>query len=138
MPKADWKRQMLTREDIGYGPARPYEALGGQGGEQLRERRGVGRSDEGRSEARAEAHLGPYQRRLQRRQRPDPWIKAELEEQFFLDTWIDADRITIDVKNGIVTLLGTMPARAEIDRILEDVRRVPGITQFRNRLEVET
>jgi hypothetical protein len=139
MPKPDWKHQMLTREDIGYGPARPYEATGELGGEALRERRRGNRATRSRSAARDdEPGLGPYQQRLRRRDRPDPWIQAELEEILFLDTWIDADRITIEVKNGVATLIGTLAERAEVDRALQDLRHVPGLKQLRNRLEVES
>lgn len=133
MPQSDWKHQMLMREDIGYGPARQYEPADGPGSATVRERRGAGR--EVGSPAR---DLGPYHQRLQRRQRPDSWIQAELEEVLFLDTWIDADKITVDVKNGVATLVGTMAGRWEIERALQDARRVPGLTQLRNRLEVET
>lgn len=131
--KPDWRQRILTREDIGYGPARQYESVGGQGSATIRERRGAGRVEVERV-----ASLGPYQKRLQRRKRPDHWIQAEIEENLFLDTWIDADKITVEVSDGVATLMGTMASRDEIDRALNDSRRVPGLARLRNRLEVES
>jgi hypothetical protein len=124
---------MLTREDIGYGPARQYESSGGPEGATPRERRAPGRPEKSPT-----PELGPYQQRLRRKQRPDPWIQADLEEALFLDTWIDADRITIEVKDGVATLIGTLSSRKEVSLALKDARRVAGTQQVRNRLEVET
>lgn len=133
-PKSTWRGLMLTREDIGYGPARPYEGGGGVARHATRERRGQGRVAQGPP---ITADSGPYQQRLQRRERPDHWIQADIEEALFFDTWIDANRITVEVRRGVATLIGTMPSRAEAERALDNARRVPGLRQLRNRLEVE-
>jgi osmotically-inducible protein OsmY len=124
---------MLTREDIGYGPARQYESAPGSEGKMPRERRGVKRSQD-----ELESDLGPYHQRLQRQRRPDPWILADLQEALFLDTWIDADRITVEVRDGEVTLFGTLASRREVGEALKDARKVPGVRKLNNRLEVET
>jgi hypothetical protein len=133
VPGTNWKRLMLTREDIGYGPARQYEAGEGANGGMPRERRGAGRPEE-----QAGADLGPYQYRLRRQQRPDSWIQADLEEILFFDTWIDADRITVEVEDGVATLIGTLASRKEVGEALKDARKVPGVLQLRNRLEAES
>lgn len=125
---------ILTREDIGYGPARQYEPGAGPDGGLQRERRGTRRAPE----PPATGELGPYHGRLRRKYRPDRWIQAEVEEELFLDTWVDADRITVDVRDGTVTLIGTLSNRKEVSNALRDARRVPGIRGVRNRLEVES
>lgn len=133
MVRSEWERMLLTREDIGYGPARQYEAGSAPEEEPRRERRERRRSEEIR-----ESGFGPYHHRLQRRQRPDSWIQADVEEALFLDTWIDAGRITVQVRDGIATLIGMLSDRDEIGKALNDVRKVPGVVSLRNRLEVET
>lgn len=124
---------ILTREDIGYGPARPYEySLPGM--EQPREqRRGEARH---RPDEPAPPGLGPYHQRLRRRSRPDHWIRADVEEALFLDTWVDADRITVEVDRGDVTLIGTLADREEIRSAVRTTKAVPGVERVRNLLEV--
>jgi len=132
--RSEVEKALLTREDIGYGPARQYE-LGPAGqGEIPRERRGRQRTREISIPAEG---LGPYRHRLRRRERPDRWIQAEIEEALFLDTWIDADRIMVTVEDGVATLLGTLPSRKEMGDALRRARRVPGVRRVRNHLEVE-
>lgn len=132
-PKSTWKGLMLTREDIGYGPARQYEGGEGYGDRATRERRSTARAA---TESMTMENAGPYRQRLQRRDRPDHWIQADIEEALFFDTWIDANRITVEVRSGVATLIGTMPSHTEAERALDVARRVPGLRQLRNRLEV--
>lgn len=139
MKDQQWEEAVLTREDVGYGPARPYEYSGPAMGPRPRERRGR-RGRRGRAPQPGVARprgLGPYFERLRRRRRPDPWILAEVEESLFLDTWIDADRITTDVSQGTVTLIGTLPNAWEIERAVAVARSVPGVLGVRNLLEIE-
>jgi|GEM_PF-2247308 len=133
-PHASWKEWMLTREDIGYGPAQQYEGGEHGDGSVTRERRRGARAR--RAPARDPA-VGPYWQRLQRRERPDRWIQAEIEETLFFDTWVDANRITVEVRKGVATLIGTLQSRHEVDLALDDARRVPGVRQLRNHLEIE-
>ena len=128
-----WRERMLTREDVGYGPARPYEY--GPGMRMPRERRASAGRDREEPEP-ATPGAGPYQARLRRRQRPDSWIQADVEEALFLDTWVDADRITVNVEGGVVTLIGTLPDREEVRRAIDDANRIPGVRRVRDRLEV--
>lgn len=126
---------MLTREDIGYGPARPYEFGFGPEMPPPREKR---RASRHRREEAAPPGAGPYHERLRRRFRPDPWIRAEVEETLFLDTWIDADRITVMVEGGVVSLIGMLQDGREVHRAVRDAASVPGVRDVQNRLEVET
>lgn len=129
-----WEEVVLTREDVGYGPARPYEYSGPAMEPPLRERRGR-RVRTPRSATARPRGLGPYFERLRRRRRPDAWILAEVEEMLFLDTWIDADRITVSVNQGVVTLIGTLPNTWEVERAVAVARSVPGVLGLRNLLE---
>lgn len=134
MQKRRWDEEILTREDIGYGPGRPYEEFGPRLS-LPRERRRPPRRE--RRPALPAAGQGPYAGRLLRRRRPDRWIQAEVEEAIFFDTWVDADRITIDVADGVVTLTGTLADEREAHEAVEDAYQVVGVRGVRNRLEVE-
>ncbi|HEX7119679.1 MAG TPA: BON domain-containing protein [Longimicrobiales bacterium] len=125
---------LVTREDIGYGPARPYEFGFGPGMREPREKR-TGRR---REPPPPQPGQGPYRGRLLRRRRPDHWIRADVEQALFQDTWIDADRILVEVDDGVVTLTGMLPDPAEIPRALRDAKGVPGVRDLKNRLEVES
>jgi len=126
---------ILSREDIGYGPGRPYEFDYGPAMPAPRERRagGAGR----RATEPPVGEQGPYRGRLRRRRRPDHWIRADVERALFYDTWVDSDRILVDVDRGVVTLTGTLAEPAEIRRAIRDASRVPGVESVRNHLETE-
>lgn len=79
---------------------------------------------------------GPYFERLQRRRRPDDEIRNEVEEALFYDTWVDADRITVEVKDGIVTLKGELPDYNEIRYATDDAWDVDGVRGVRSELTV--
>src|SRR5690606_39107302 len=111
--------------EFDYGPAMPAP----------RERRagGAGR----RATEPPVGEQGPYRGRLRRRRRPDHWIRADVERALFYDTWVDSDRILVDVDRGVVTLTGTLAEPAEIRRAIRDASRVPGVESVRNHLETE-
>lgn len=79
---------------------------------------------------------GPYYDRLRRRRRSDEEIRADVEDALFYDTWVDADRITVEVEEGIVTLRGTLPNFDEVRFATDDAWDVDGVRGVRIELEV--
>jgi osmotically-inducible protein OsmY len=69
-------------------------------------------------------------------QRSDDRIKEQLSDRLMDDDDIDATEISIDVKNGEVTLTGTVNSREE-KRAAEDIaEQSPGVREVQNHLRV--
>jgi hypothetical protein len=79
---------------------------------------------------------GPYFERLRRHRRSDEEIRADVEDALFYDTWVDADRIEIEVEEGIVTLRGTLPNFDEVRFATDDAWDVDGVRGVRSEFEV--
>jgi hypothetical protein len=80
--------------------------------------------------------LGPYFQRLLNRRRPDDELKEEVEEALFYDSWVDAEAITVDVEDGVVTLRGELPNYEEIRYAIDDAWDVDGVRGVRAELQV--
>lgn len=78
--------------------------------------------------------LGPYHERLRRRRRPDDEVAHDVEEALFFDTWVDAEAITVEVRDGVVTLRGALPAYDEIRYATDDAWDVEGVLGVRSEL----
>lgn len=81
--------------------------------------------------------LGPYHERLRQRRRPDSELREEVEEALFYDTWVDAEAITVEVKDGVVTLRGELPSFEEVRYATDDAWDVDGVVGVRSELTVE-
>jgi hypothetical protein len=126
--------------DRGFGPYRgaPDGQRGGYGGQWAREEEEflVDRSRQSAIYGPARYGLGPYHDRLRRRRRDDSELKQEIEEALFYDTWVDADAITIEVQDGIVTLRGELPSYEEVRYATDDAWDVDGVRGVRSELSV--
>jgi hypothetical protein len=80
--------------------------------------------------------LGPYHERLRKRRRPDDELKEEVEEALFYDTWVDAEAISVEVKDGVVTLKGELPSYEEIRYATDDAWDVDGVVGVRSELGI--
>lgn len=80
--------------------------------------------------------LGPYHERLRTRRRPDAELRAEVMDALFYDTWVDADAVTVSVKDGVVTLQGDLPDYEEIRYATDDAWDVEGVLGVRSELRV--
>jgi osmotically-inducible protein OsmY len=80
--------------------------------------------------------LGPYHERLKKRRRSDAELREEVEEALFYDTWVDADAIKVEVKDGVVTLRGELPNFEEIRYATDDAWDVDGVVGVRSELTV--
>jgi osmotically-inducible protein OsmY len=80
--------------------------------------------------------LGPYHERLRQRRRPDEELREEVEEALFYDTWVDAEAIKVEVKDGVVTLRGTLPSFEEIRYATDDAWDVDGVVGVRSELSL--
>ena len=80
--------------------------------------------------------LGPYHDRLQRPRRSDDEIQRDVEDTLFYDTWVDADRIQVSVREGVVTLSGELPDFQEIRYATDDAWDVEGVRGVRPELRV--
>lgn len=81
--------------------------------------------------------LGPYHERLRRRRRPDDELKHDVEEALFYDTWVNADAITVEVSDGVVTLTGELPNYDEVRFATDDAWDVDGVIGVRCLLTVD-
>jgi osmotically-inducible protein OsmY len=82
--------------------------------------------------------LGPYYRRLEQRRRPDDELKHDVEEALFYDTWVDAEAIGVEVRDGVVTLRGELPDHEEVRYATDDAWDVEGVRGVRCELRVNT
>ncbi len=80
--------------------------------------------------------LGPYHERLRRRRRSDDELRQEIEDALFYDTWVDADAITIEVTDGVVTLRGELPNYDEVRFATDDAWDIDGVVGVRTELRV--
>jgi BON domain len=80
---------------------------------------------------------GPYAQRLDAFRRDDGEIRTEVEEALFYDTWVDAQRIAVEVEDGVVTLRGTLPSYEEVRYATDDAWEVAGVRGVRSELVVE-
>lgn len=80
--------------------------------------------------------LGPYHERLRRRRRPDDELAHDVEEALFYDTWVDADAISVEVRDGVVTLRGVLPSYDEIRYATDDAWDVDGVVGVHSELEL--
>ena len=71
--------------------------------------------------------LGPYHQRLRSRRRPDEEVRKDVEDALFYDTWVDAEAITVEVKDGVVTLRGELPDYHEVRYATDDAWDVDGV-----------
>lgn len=132
-----------------WGPGEDFRPHGGWGGARIdRERRedpgalhgDLGGFADGGGQVYGPARygLGPYHERLRRRARPDDELRGEVEEALFLDTWVDADAITVDVRDGVVTLRGELPDYDEVRFATDDAWDVDGVRGVRSELTVRS
>jgi hypothetical protein len=80
---------------------------------------------------------GPYAQRLEAIRRDDGEVRTEVEEALFYDTWVDAQRIAVEVEDGVVTLRGTLPSQEEVRYATDDAWEVAGVRDVWSELFVE-
>ena len=67
----------------------------------------------------------------------DAKITTEIKTKYTDDSRLDAAKIDVDTKDGIVTLNGKVLGKQEETRAIEIARAVPGVTDVVSKLEVE-
>ncbi len=82
--------------------------------------------------------LGPYHQRLRARRRPDEDLREDVEDALFYDTWVDAEAITVEVDDAIVTLSGELPSYEEIRFATDDAWDVDGVRGVRTKLSIRS
>lgn len=78
--------------------------------------------------------LGPYHERLRSRKRSDEELLEDVREALFYDTWVDADSIKVEVRDGVVTLRGELADFNEIRFATDDAWDVEGVRGVRSEL----
>jgi CBS domain-containing protein len=68
--------------------------------------------------------------------RPDDLIEDEIREDLIRRVlFVDPETVTVDVRNGVVTLVGKIGTRTEVRLMEELTRRLDGVVDVDNRLE---
>jgi hypothetical protein len=137
----EWERQARADSDADFRPPR-----GRGGGEPAPRPRGEGApwnegmpwDDGGMLNGPARYGLGPYHRRLEKRRRPDDELKHDVEVALFYDTWVDAEAITVEVRDGVVSLRGELPDHDEVRYATDDAWDVDGVRGVRSELRVDS
>lgn len=80
--------------------------------------------------------LGPYHERLRKHRRDDAELAEEVKDALFYDTWVDAEAITVEVEDGVVTLRGDLPSYEEIRYATDDAWDVDGVVGVRSELKL--
>ena len=64
-------------------------------------------------------------------------LSDDVVEELDCDPAIDCERIAVGVRDGVVTLLGSVPSFWQKDRVEDAVRRVLGVRALANDLKVQ-
>jgi hyperosmotically inducible periplasmic protein len=66
----------------------------------------------------------------------DAMVTAAVKSKFLADTSVSGLRIDVDTADGVVTLTGTVPSKAEIDRAITVAKGTDGVKRVVNKLKV--
>lgn len=66
----------------------------------------------------------------------DGWITAQTKMALMTDSEIVSGDINVDTRRGVVTLFGTAPTRATLDRAIQLAKDVPGVRSVNPELQV--
>jgi hypothetical protein len=78
----------------------------------------------------------PHFRRAPTRSQADQRVRHDVNEALTVHERVDASEIDVDVKDGVVTLSGTVSSRAEHREAEESLYEVPGVVDVINQLRV--
>jgi hypothetical protein len=79
---------------------------------------------------------GPYGERLRALRRDDEDVRRDVQDALFYDTWVDAQRITVEVDNGRVMLRGELASDQEVRYACDDAWSVAGVREVVNEMSV--
>ncbi len=79
---------------------------------------------------------GPYGDRLRALRRDDADVRRDVQDALFYDTWVDAQRISVEVAEGRVTLRGELASDQEIRYACDDAWSVAGVHEVVNEMSV--
>ncbi len=68
----------------------------------------------------------------------DAWITTAAKSRLIANSEVSAMAVNVDTEGGIVTLFGTVPTQAAKTAAEAEVRKVSGVSEVRNRLEIES
>jgi hypothetical protein len=72
---------------------------------------------------------GPYGERLRALRREDGDVRSDVQDALFYDTWVDAERVSVVVSDGRVTLRGELANDQEIRYACDDAWSVAGVRE---------
>jgi len=75
----------------------------------------------------------PYQSRMVR---SDDEIRSDVRNRLTWDSWVNADQIHIEVKDGVVTLTGDVDSIVEKRAAGDDAWDTPGVVDVVNNLKI--
>jgi osmotically-inducible protein OsmY len=132
-PTAEGDEQQFDQRDVDYGQGQGAGAAWTRGGGGQRSRMsgyGYGRSAGGYG---GFAGRGPkgYQRSDQR-------LEEEINDRLMADDWVDASDLQVKVKDGEVTLTGTVRDRQAKRRAEDIAEQVMGVRDVMNQVRVES
>ncbi|HEY0026228.1 MAG TPA: BON domain-containing protein [Longimicrobium sp.] len=143
-----WNPARGAGAGMGMGPRGGYggdfRSFPGAGGGRVADDRGPqplredGQWESGNVHGPARYGLGPYHHRVRTRRRPDDEVKKDVEDALFYDTWVDAEAITVEVKDGVVTLRGELPDYHEVRYATDDTWDVDGVRGVHSELTVNS
>lgn len=82
-------------------------------------------------------YMGPYGPYPGEVKIDDNVIKSNVETALFYDSWVDSQRVNVDVKDGTVTLTGTVNSSFEKRAAGDDAWEVPGVRDVQNNLQIK-
>lgn len=79
---------------------------------------------------------GPYGERLRALRRDDAELRRDVQDALFYDTWVDAQRVSVDVAEGRVTLRGELASEQEVRYACDDAWSVAGVREVVSEMTV--
>lgn len=78
-------------------------------------------------------YYGPYYGQFKR---SDQEIQRDIWHCLEMDSWVNASQINVDVRNGVVTLTGTVSSITEKRAAGDDAWDTPGVVDVNNQLRI--
>ncbi len=66
----------------------------------------------------------------------DSWITTKAKTTLWADSDVSSNDVSVDTRNGVVTLFGTVPSEAVRDAAVTKVRGLDGVRDVKNQLQV--